>query len=126
MQKMERKVGILKKKKEEAKLFQQPDGQMNLFSPGFLRDADCTKDSPVVFGRADSPVYEKGVRIRPRIPGRKDTKHMEAVFLPELLPLECYDLVVVLLSGGKDSIACFISFWSLGCQGRKSSAGTTI
>jgi len=31
---------------------------------------------------------------------------MKRILLPELLPLEEYDLVAILLSGGKDSVAC--------------------
>jgi len=31
---------------------------------------------------------------------------MKRILLPELLPLEEYDLVDILLSGGKDSVAC--------------------
>ena len=79
-------------------------GQLSFFEPDFIRDADCTRDTPVVYGKVDSPIYGKGAPIKPRIPGRNDSDHMKKIFLPELLPLEEYDLVAVLLSGGKDSI----------------------
>ena len=36
------------------------------------------------------------------------------MYLEELLPLEMYDLVIVLISGGKDSIACYYKLLELG------------
>ncbi|MCI9500653.1 MAG: phosphoadenosine phosphosulfate reductase family protein [Hungatella sp.] len=80
----------------------------------FVKDKDCTKDTPVGLGRADSPIYGKGVRIRPGVDGRRDSEHFKRIYLPELLPLETYDLIVVLLSGGKDSVACFYKLLELG------------
>ena len=82
-------------------------GQLNLFEPDFIKDADCTKDTPVIHGKAGGPVYGTGVRIKPRVPGRTDSEHMKKILLDELLPLEEYDLIAILLSGGKDSIACY-------------------
>ncbi len=87
--------------------------------PGFIRDRECTKDTPVIFGVPDSPIYGTGKRIRPRVPGREDSEHMKKILLPELLPLEDYDLVVVLLSGGKDSIACYYKLRELGVPKEK-------
>ena len=46
-------------KKEEV-YFQQSNGQLALFQPDFIRDADCTKDTPVIYGKPDTPVYESG------------------------------------------------------------------
>ena len=94
-------------------------GQLSFFEPDFIRDADCTRDTPVVYGKADYPSYGKGVSIKPRIPGRNDSDHMKKIFLPELLPLEEYDLVAVLLSGGKDSIACYYKLLELGVPKEK-------
>lgn len=79
-----------------------------------LKDKDCTINTPVVLGVQDSPIYGKGISIKPRVDGRKDSKHFESIYLPELLPLEEYDLIVVLISGGKDSIACFYKLLELG------------
>ena len=62
-----------------------------------LKDKDCTMDTPVVLGVQDSPIYGKGISIKPRVDGRKDSKHFESIYLPELLPLEEYDLIVVLI-----------------------------
>jgi hypothetical protein len=67
-----------------------------------LRDRDCTIETPVVRGVRDKKIYGKGIRIQPRVDGRRDTKHLESVYLSQLLPLEEYDLIVVLISGGKD------------------------
>ena len=55
-----------------------------------------------------------GKRIRPRVSGRKDTEYMKKIYLEELLPLEMYDLVIVLISGGKDSIACYYKLFGVG------------
>lgn len=94
-------------------------GQLSLPDSGFIKDADCTKDTPVVFGVPDNPVYGTGYMIKPRIPGRIETDHMKRIFLPELLPLEEYDLIAVLLSGGKDSIACYYKLLELGVPKEK-------
>lgn len=80
----------------------------------FVRDRDCTKDTPVTLGRAEAPIYGKGVRIRPGVDGRRDSEHFRRIYLSELRPLEAYDLIVVLLSGGKDSVACFYKLLELG------------
>ncbi len=85
----------------------------------FIKDKDCTIDTPVVLGKQSEPIYGKGVCIKPRVDGRKDTKHFESIYLPELLPLENYDLIVVLISGGKDSIACLYKLLELGVPKEK-------
>lgn len=84
----------------------------------FIRDADCTKDIPVRF-ETDVPIYGKGIRLKPRIDGRKDSDHFRKIYLPELLPLEEYDLIVVLISGGKDSVACYLKLLELGVPKEK-------
>ena len=89
-------------------------GQMSLPITGFIKDMDCTIDTPVVLGNQDTPVYGTGKRIKPRVEGRKDSKHFEEIYLEELLPLEEYDLIVVLFSGGKDSTACYYKLLELG------------
>lgn len=63
-------------------------GQINLFEPDFIRDADCTKDTPVIYGKPDIPIYGMGKRIKPRIPGRDDSDYMKKIYLQELLPLD--------------------------------------
>lgn len=94
--------------------FQQSNGQLTLFQPDFIRDADCTEETPVIYGKSDIPIYGMGKRICPRVSGRKDTEYMKKIYLEELLPLEMYDLVIVLISGGKDSIACYYKLLELG------------
>ena len=74
---------------------------------GYIKDRDCTRDTPVFYGRLERPVYGQGVPIRPRILGRTDTEHKRKIYLEQLFPLEDYDRIVVLLSGGKDSVACY-------------------
>lgn len=73
----------------------------------------------MIYGKPDNPIYGTGTRIKPRISGRDDTDHMKKIYLPELLPLEEYDLIVILLSGGKDSIACYYKLLELGVPKEK-------
>lgn len=87
---------------------------MQFKQTGYIRDLECTKDTPLLYGVPDTPIYGKNVKIKPRLPGRNDTGHMRKIWLPELLPLENYDLIAVLLSGGKDSIACYFKLLELG------------
>lgn len=89
-------------------------GQLSLFEPDFIKDIDCTKDTPVVYGKPEAAVYGTGKRIEPRISGREDSEHMKRILLQRLLPLEEYDLIAILLSGGKDSIACYYKLLELG------------
>lgn len=89
----------------------------------FIKDADCTKETPVRLGVPDAPIYGKGIKLKPRVDGRTDSEHFKKIYLPELLPLEEYDLIVVLISGGKDSVACYLKLLELGvrfdCKGMK-------
>lgn len=87
--------------------------------PIFVRDIDCTKDTPVCLGVKEDPIYGKGVRIQPRFPGREDTEHFRSIYLPELLPFEEYDLIAVLFSGGKDSAAAYCKLRELGVPREK-------
>lgn len=75
-------------------------GQLSFIEPDFIKDADCTVRTPVIRGIKDSPVYGQGKSIKPRLPGRTGSQHFKQIYLPELLPLEEYDLIVVLFSGG--------------------------
>ena len=56
----------------------------------FIKDADCTKDTPIMLGIPDVPIYGNGVRIKPRVDGRQDSEHFKKMYLKELLPLEEY------------------------------------
>ena len=86
---------------------------------GYIKDKDCTRDTPVFYGRPERPIYGQGVPIRPRILGRTDTEHKRKIYLEQLFPLEDYDRIVVLLSGGKDSVACYCKFRELGVPKEK-------
>lgn len=94
-------------------------GQLSFFEPDFIKDSDCTKDMPVIYGKPDTSIYGTGVKIKPRVPGRTDSEHMKKIFLKELLSLEEYDLVAILLSGGKDSIVCYYKLLELGVPKEK-------
>ena len=84
-----------------------------------LKDKDCTKDTPVILGIQDYPIYGEGVKIKPKTMGRMDSEHFKKIYLPELFPLEDYDLIVVLISGGKDSVACYLKLLELGVPKEK-------
>ena len=85
----------------------------------FLKDSECSIETPLVHGMQDEVIYGKGIRLKPSVPGRNDSEHFKKIFLPELLPLEDYDLIVVLFSGGKDSTACFLKLLELGVPKEK-------
>lgn len=97
----------------------QMKGQLTLFESDFINDRDCTRETPVIHGGPDEPIYGTGKRLTPRLPGRTDSDHMKNIFLSELLPLEEYDLIAVLLSGGKDSVACYYKLVELGVPKEK-------
>lgn len=85
----------------------------------FIKDSDCTKETPVRLGVPDTPIYGKGITLKPRVQGRTDSEHFKKIYLPELLLLEEYDLIVVLISGGKDSVACYLKLLELGVPKEK-------
>ena len=85
----------------------------------FIKDSECTPDTPVILGKQEKPIYGNGVRLKPRVKGRCDSEHFKKIYLPRLLPLEEYDLIVVLISGGKDSVACYLKLLELGVPKEK-------
>ncbi len=85
----------------------------------FIKDIDCTKDTPVKLGLPATATYGKRHSFRPATPGKQDTKTDKANYLPQLLPLEDYDLIIVLFSGGKDSLAAYLHLLELGVPKEK-------
>lgn len=83
-------------------------------SDQYIKDAACTRDTPVIHGHPESPIYGSGAVIRPGVPGRRETPFNRKIYLPELLPLEEYNHIIVLFSGGKDSAAAFFRLLELG------------
>lgn len=83
-----------------------------------LRDADCRKDTPLTHNACRmAGVYGQGKAICPFHDGKKQTAYEKKIYLPSLLPLEEYDRIIVLLSGGKDSIACTLKLLEMGTDG---------
>lgn len=104
---------------DNRQLFEGTVGKENVAMIDFIKDADCTKETPVRLGVPDTPIYGKGIKLKPRVEGRTDSEHFKKIYLPELLPLEEYDLIVVLISGGKDSVACYLKLLELGVPKEK-------
>lgn len=101
------------------KIYESNSGQLSFLEPDFVKDADCSILTPVMLGIKDMPVYGMGKCIEPRIPGRTGSNHFEKIYLDKLLPLEEYDLIIVLFSGGKDSTACYYKLLEFGVPKEK-------
>lgn len=84
-----------------------------------IKDSQCTKYTPVYYGQIDSPIYGDGIKIKPRYPGKQVSDYDKKIFLPQLLPLEEYDQIIVLYSGGKDCTAAFFKLLELGVPREK-------
>lgn len=94
-------------------------GQLSFIQSDFIKDMDCTKNTTVTRGVKDLPIYGKNIPIKPRILGRNESEWFRKTYLEQLLPLEEYDLIVVLFSGGKDSMACYYKMIELGVPREK-------
>ena len=79
-----------------------------------IKDSECSRESPLTHGHPDTPVYGSGHRIKPLHPGKCESEYEKKMYLPELLPLEEYDLIIILFSAGKDSAAAFYKMLELG------------
>lgn len=94
-------------------------GQLSFIEPEFIRDSDCSLLTPVKLGNLDEPIYGMGKHISPRVAGRTGSRHFESIYLDSLLPLEEYDLIIILFSGGKDSTACYYKLLEMGVPKEK-------
>ena len=79
-----------------------------------IKDSECTRKSPITNGHSETFIYGSGRVIKPQCPGKQESEYDKKIFLSELLPLEDYDLIIVLFSGGKDSIAAYYKLLELG------------
>lgn len=84
-----------------------------------VKDSQCNKYSSVIHGNRESPIYGIGKAITPRYASKCKTEYEKKIYLAELLPLEEYDLIIVLFSGGKDSAAAFLRLTELGVPKEK-------
>ena len=84
-----------------------------------VKDSACNKDTPVVYGKPEKPLYGNGEQITPGQPGKCETAYEKKIFLPRLLPLEEYDHIIVLFSGGKDSAAAYYRLLEMGVPKNK-------
>lgn len=89
------------------------------FTIAFIRDIDCTLDTPVTLGLPKQPIYGQGIPIQPQQDGKYETRTDQKIYLPELLPLEEYNQIIVLFSGGKDSSAAYFTLLELGVPKEK-------
>lgn len=86
---------------------------------GFIRDVDCAVDTPVVFGMPNTPIYGTGRCVSPAVVGKQSTPFERSTYLSALLPLEDYHRIIVLFSGGKDSLAAYEVLRELGVPKEK-------
>lgn len=84
-----------------------------------IRDIDCTVETPVILGKPKERIYGTGHYIEPRHPGKQVTATDRKKYLGTLLPLEEYDQIIVLFSGGKDSTAAYYSLIEMGVPKEK-------
>ncbi|WP_027628133.1 phosphoadenosine phosphosulfate reductase family protein [Ruminiclostridium cellobioparum] len=84
-----------------------------------VKDSECTINTPVTLGVKDSKIYGTGHVIKPVVPGKANTPHQQKFHLEQLLPLEDYDKIIILFSGGKDSTACYFKLIEMGVPKEK-------
>ena len=80
----------------------------------YIKDSACSRDTPVSLGHPEHEIYGEGTPIQPRLTGKTATDFDRKIYLGELLPLEEYDCIIVLFSGGKDSAAAYFRLIEMG------------
>ena len=70
-----------------------------------IRDIDCNIDTPVTYGKKCCPIYGDRIIIHPEIASKNETAYEKGMYLGSLFPLEDYDKIIIMFSGGKDSLA---------------------
>ncbi len=64
-------------------------------------------------------IFGIGEKIQPYVPSKSQTPYDKQIYLSELLPLEEYDKIIVLFSGGKDSAAAYLELLRFGVPKEK-------
>jgi len=84
-----------------------------------IKDSECNKNTPIKYGHPEEKIYVRGKAIKPLYPSKQSSEYDKKIYLKELLPLEKYDLIIVLFSGGKDSIAAYYRMLEMGVPKEK-------
>lgn len=84
-----------------------------------IRDIDCNIDTPVTYGKKCCPIYGDRIIIHPEIASKNETAYEKGMYLGSLFPLEDYDKIIIMFSGGKDSLACILHLLELGVPKNK-------
>lgn len=45
-------------------------------TPEYIKDKDCTKDTPVTLGKPECPIFGTGQRIKPRVGGKQEDQNL--------------------------------------------------
>lgn len=84
-----------------------------------IRDINCNINTPIVYGKPVKPIYGERIILHPETASKNETDYEKSMYLSNLFPLEDYDKIIVMFSGGKDSLACILHLLELGVPKEK-------
>lgn len=50
--------------------------------PEYIKDTECSRDTPVIWGKLSDRSYGTGKRIKPNIDGKHATDYEKKIYLP--------------------------------------------